>query len=518
VAIDPAALETPGTPAWWMQNLAMRLLSRDRVKRLGILEAYRSGCPPMVTATESQRRAYHAFSKASRSNYARTIVRAPGERMLVRAIRTAAANDDDGDAVAWRYWTANGLDVASTDVHSDMLSFSEGYVRVGQREDGSPIALRRDPRFCIAVEDPLNPLRTLAAFELVWDEFTGYDYAFLWLPGEQWVAERKRAGRPPQVNIPGLSAADRRWAGLAYWPRLSFDAGSFTMRPNIDEVAEAERDGRPYSETHAVQEVPVVRFDNRDGVGEFEEHLDVLDRAYLLTMLLLVTAGVQAYKQRFLEQDLASTGQTIDRLPEKDPTTGEAIDWDEIFQPGPDALWKLPPGVTLREAGQVDMQGLSTAVKDTLKELSITTGTPFTILAPDGMNQSAAGAEGYLEPLIFKVKDRDKIAARKWGQVLSLLFQFAPDGDRYQGGDPTGADRADAGGIVIDWEPPVRYSILEMAQADSANKSLSADMAAQKFYGLTPDEVAINRAQRAADVLLNPAPAPAVPNGATAAG
>lgn len=498
-------VDTAGSPAWWMNILAGRLLNRDRIKRFGILDAYRSGCPPMVTATDSQRRAFHAFNKVSRSNFARTVVRAPGERMLVRAIRTAADHDDEGDAVAWRYWTANALDTASTDVHSDMLTFSEGYVRVGQREDGTPIALRRDPRFCIAVEDPLNPLDTLAAFELLWDEYTGYDYAYLWLPGVQWVAERYRPVRPSQVSIPGLSAADRRWAGMAFWPRLSFDTQSFTMRPDIDDVPEGERDGRPYSQTFLAKTVPVVRFDNRDGVGEFEEHLDVLDRAFLLTMLLLVTAGVQAYKQRSLEQDFDPADPSKDRLPNENPDTGEKIDWEEIFQPGPDALWKLPPGVRLNESGQVDLQGLSSAVKDTLKELSITTGTPFTIFSPDGMNQSAAGAEGHLEPLIFKVKDRDKLAARKWGKVLSLLFQFAPDQDRYGDGGPDGGlDRSDAGQIVIDWEPPVRYSILEMAQADAANKSLSPDMAAQKFYGLTPDEVAINRAQRAATALLTP--------------
>jgi hypothetical protein len=52
-----------------------------------------------------------------------------------------------------------------------------------------------------------------------------------------------------------------------------------------------------------VQTVPVVRFDNRDGVGEYEEHLDLLDCAFLLKMLLMVTAGTQAHKQRSLEQD-----------------------------------------------------------------------------------------------------------------------------------------------------------------------------------------------------------------------
>jgi hypothetical protein len=513
VALDPDALKINGTPEWWMQTLARKLLDRERVKRFGILDAYRSGCPPMVTATDSQRKAWQAFNRVSRSNYARTIVRAPGERMLVRAIRTAAANDDTGDQVAWRYWTSNALDVASTDVHTDVLTFSEGYVRVGQREDGTPIALRRDPRFCIAVEDPLDPLETLAAFELVWDEFTGYDYAYLWLAGEQWVADRPRTIRPAQTSIPGVSSTDRRWAGMSWWPRLSFDPAAFTMRPQLDDVPEAERDGRPYSDRYQVQTVPVVRFDNRDGKGEFEEHLDVLDRAFLLTMLLMVTAGVQAYKQRSLEQDK----EGADRLPEKNPETGEAINWDEIFEPGPDALWKLPPGVKLQESGVVDLQGLLSAIKDVLKELSITTGTPFSIFSPDGQNQSAAGAEGHLEPLIFKVNDRDKLVGRKWGKVLSLLFQFAPDEDRYDGEGDNRHDRADTGAIVVAFEPPVRYSIIEKSQADSQNKSLSRQMALEKIWELTPDEIAINEAQRAQELLMAQASGQAAGTGGSAA-
>lgn len=508
-------VDVPRSPAWWMVQLARRMLNRDRVLRFATLDAYRSGVPPLLTATEAQRRAYYAFTRLSRSNFARTIVRAPAERMAIRSIRTAAANDDNGDEVAWRYFTGSGLEVAQTDVHSDMLTFSESYVRVAVGDDGRPLAIGSNPMYTIAITDPLNPLRTVAAMQLVWDDLAGVDYAYLWLPGEQWVASRIRTTKPPLLTIPGISADVRRWMSIAMVPRLTFDPTSFTMRPNVDDVAEADRDGGPYSETYDTPVVPVVRFDNRDGVGEFEEHLDLLDRINHTVMNRVVTAAVQAYKQRALEQT-DTDGQAPDRLPETDPETGEAINWDEVFQPGPDALWKLPPGVKIWESGEVQLQGVLSAAQDDIKWLSAVTSTPFSQFSPDGVNQSAEGAQGHREPLSFKVEDRDRIAARRWAQVVSLMFLFAPDEDRYAGEGDSRVDRADPGAIVIDWAPAERFSLTERGTADAANKSLSADMAAAKIWGLTPDEVAINAAQRAAEALVA-APGPPVAGGGPAA-
>lgn len=488
--------DTPFTPAWWMTQLAARLLDSNRRQRIATLAAYRSGCPPMSSATEMQREGYRAFCRVSRSNFARPIITSPAQRMAIRSIRTAAVNDDDGDSVAWRYWTANSLDIDATDVHSDMLTFGDigGYVRTGIGPDGRPVALRRDPWQCITAEDPLNPHRTMAAFELVHDEWRGRDYAYLWLPGQQWVAERPRTVRPPSFALPGVRAEERRWAGVKRWyPRLSFDSKAFTMRPNVTEVETL--DGGPYSETYTAQVVPVVHFPNRDGVGEFEEHLDVLDRINHTIMIRVVTAAVQAYKQRALKQD----GAGGDRLPETDPRTGEKIDWDALFQPGPDALWKLPPGVDIWESKEIQLQPILQAVDADVKHLSVLTGTPFSIFSPDGANQSAEGASGNKEMGIFKIEDRDRIAGRCWADVISQMFQFAPDEDRY---DSAGNDRADAGKIVIDWFPAERYTLQEKAQADAANKSLSPDMAAAKIWQLTPDEVAINRTQRAGEMLL----------------
>lgn len=443
-------------------------------------------------------------------------MRAPAERMAIRSIRTAVVADDRGDQVAMRYFTDSGLDIAQTDVSSDFLTFSEGYVRVGiDPQMGKPLALRRDPKFMVTAQDPLNPNRTMAAFELLHDEWTMTDWAYLWLPGEQWVAYRQRTTRPPGYTVPGLTQQDRRWAGLSWWPRLSFDVTSFTMRPDVSEVEPQNRDDGPYSEKFADSGLmPVVRFDNRDGVGEFEEHLDLLDRINHTIMSRVIIAAIQAFKQRALEQNGSQGGSnTVDRLPPKNPDTGQDIDWDQMFVPGPDALWKLPPGVTVKELGQVDLQPILAAVQDDVKHLSAVTSTPFSMFSPDGVNQSAEGAQLTREGLVFKVEDRDRIAASRWAKVISLLFQMAPPADRY---DADGNDRADASRIVLDWLPAERYSLAEKASADSQNTSLSADMAAAKIWGLTPDEVAINKAQRASDMFAAAAMAQPAASGRTA--
>lgn len=500
------------SPAWWMQQMANLLLDRRRLKRLATLEAYRGGTPPITQLRAKDRRGYWEFQRLARTNFARTIVRTTAERMKIRSIRTAAANDDNGDEVAWRYFTHSNLDISALDVNSDFLTFAESYVRVGVAEDGQPLALRRSPWECVSVQDPLNPLKTLAAFELLWDPWRGRDYAYLWLPGQQWVADRESARAPRMYTLPGLTPGDVRYGGY-WWPLMGFDAASFTMRPNKREIDAAHDDGAPYSETFAENVVPVVRFDNRDGVGEFEEHIDVIDRINHETMKRVIISAIQAYKQRALKQTAdASAG---DKLPMVDPKTGEKINWDEIFEPGPDALWKLPPGVEIWESAQVDMLGILKAIEADAKMLGQTTNTPLPLLSDD-TNASAEAAQLRREGLVFKVEDRDQIAGRGWAQVISLMFLFGPQDLRF---DEQNNDRADAGKIVINFAPAERFSLAERSSADSLNKSLSRDMAAEKIWGLSPDEVNINRAQYVSEQLVLPAPtapqqtpAPTVPN------
>lgn len=494
-----------------MQYLALRLLDRNRTLRLGKLAAYLAGTPPMLQLAASDRKGWYQFHQISRTNMARKVIRAKRDRMRVRSVFTAAATDDRGDQVAWRYWMRSGLYASSKDVHSDQLAFSEGYVRVSVTADGIPIALRRDPRFCIAIPDPLDPLRTLAGFELLWDETKSATYAYLWIRGDdadgnsvgqQWVAVAEDTPRPSNVIIPGISAADARRYGW-WWPRLSFTASRFTMRRHLEDVDESERDGGPYCQTLTADVVPLFRFDNRDGVGEFEEHLDVLDRINRTICDRVIIQAIQAYKQRALEQDAPSdsTQPATDRLPKVDPNTNQAINWDDIFQPGPDALWKLPPGVKIWESTEVNLAPILQAALDDLKTLGSATDTPLPMLS-DSVNQSAEGAQYNRESHIFGVEDCTELAGGKWAQVIACLFLFAPDKDRYASGGKgkSKLDRADPGQIVIDWAPAERFSLAERADADSKNKTLSLDMSGAKIWGLSPDEVARNRAQRKADI------------------
>lgn len=495
-------VDTPYTPEWWMVQLSRRMLNPDRLRRLATLQAYLCGRPPLLHATESQRKGFYAFTRVARSNFARTVVRQPAQRMAIRAIRTAAANDDNGDDLAWSYFTGAGLDIAMTDIHSDMLGLGEAAARVAVLDGDRPMAYRCDPWHTVVAKDPTNPNDTLAAMELKWDDIARKTYAYLWLPGQQWVAACDKKLPPNAMSVPGTLPPDgQRWRiGEKYIPRLNFSAGSFTMLPERDD---SDVEG-PYSETYNEDVVPVVNWTNRDGVGEFEEHLDLLDRINHTVMTRVVTAAVQAWKQRALEQ--AETTEK-DRLPANDPDTGEKIDWDEIFLPGPDALWKLPPGVKVWESGVVDLTPLLESGRDDIKILSSVTDTPLSAFLPDSQNQAAAGADATREGRVFKVEDRDRIAARSWRELVSLMFRFAPDTDRY---DAQKNDRADVGKIVIDWMPAERYSLQEMSQADSQNTTLSTQMAGQKIWQLSPDENRINAAQRATEALLNP-PQPPIP-------
>lgn len=486
--IDVTAANSPG---WWMQNLWKQLQGQQ--DRLQMLDNYRRGRPPLVLGSQRLQSAYYRFQNMARSNFAELIVSAMVERMSVRSIRTAAANDDNGDQAAWRMWSANNLDVGSTDVHDAMGTFGCTYVAVGAPEQGGqPVITVEDPRQVITVQDSLNPLRTLAAFKVFHDDMRNMDYAYLWLPGEMWVAQRPRRAQAPSV---GPAA---RWGLLDGPPPptpVAFNPRTFDLLPAGEKsgtqivLADEQPDGvidlpegydGPTSEKFTVQVVPVVRFGNRKGIGEFELHTDLLDRINHTVLNKIVIATFQAFKQRAIE--VSDTAGDDGGLPDEDEN-GNPIDYNEIFEADPGALWRLPIGAKIWESGQADMTGILASARDDVLHLAAVSRTPFPMFSPDSANQSANGASLYREGLTFKVEDRCKIAGTAWAQVIAIGFQFLGD-----------EQRGDVGSVIVNWAPADRYSILEMAQAD-AQSSLPLAQKAARIYGMTPDEVQITLAQ-----------------------
>lgn len=492
-----------GSPGFWMLALWKKLQAEQ--PRLRRLDDYRCGRPPLVLGSERLQSAFYRFQSMSKSNFAESIITARTNRMVMRSINTSAVADANGDQQAWRMWTANHMDIGATDVHDDMATFGVGYVAVGAPDvndpDGWPVITVEDPRQTITAQDPVNKMKTIAGFKLFHDDLRDMDYAYLWLPGQMWVAYRPRKARVSVAQV------DRDPSGRPGLTPVAFNPASFTLLPVGQQAPDGpvfdddQPDGvidpaelppgyqGPTSEQYEVLDVPVVRYGNRRGVGEFEHHTDLLDRINhgILNKIVIVT--LQAFKQRAIELD-PTVGDEDGGLPDEDEN-GQPINYNNVFEADPGALWRLPLGAKIWESGQVDMSGILGSVTNDVMILSQVTTTPFPMFTPDGANQSASGASLYREGLTFRSEDLCLIAGRGHSQVVALGFAFKGD-----------ATRANPEDVNVSWAPAERYSILEQAQADSLSASLPRAQKFARIYGMSPAEVQIALAQSSADAML----------------
>jgi hypothetical protein len=463
VAID---VDTKGSPGELMQRLARKL--EQRRPRLQELHDRYRGNPPLPEGAENVREAYQRFQRKSRTNFAELIVEAPRERMTPTGFRTAADDDGNGDAEAKRIADANGLAVEWADVAEDMLSMGDGYMMVGGVDSaiGAPVITGEDPRQVVTIHDPVRQRLVRAGLKLFHDDDADVDFAYLYKlgdrlsdgtlgPAEVWVAYRE--------------------------VRRTLRNRSMTWSPRQFTWDESMTSDLPHTE------VPIVRFRNRRGVGEFESHTDLLDRINHMILSRMVIAAMQAYRQRALKN-----------APTHDDT-GTLIDYAEIFQADPGAIWTIPPGqpgqaaMEFWESGQVELGPILASVKDDVRDLAAVTRTPLSYLMPDAAGQSAEGAALMREGLVFKVEDRIARASEGLRDVMHLAFLTAGD-----------VERADRSRIEVLWAPPERRSLAEMADAESKTQSLPFRTRMAKVWGATPSEIDRMEAERAADLLATP--------------
>jgi hypothetical protein len=369
----------PTTPAGRCLTVLSQRLA-DKAERINKLERYLSGNPDLSYVDTATAARFRAFMRKARLNFAELIVDAVNDRLEPLGFRTGASGDGTADDAAWRIWQANGLDGGVKPFHRTVLGLREAYMMVGavDEEIGAPL---------ITEQDPARRWRTRRALKIYHDPDLGGDVAIvLPVPGEVWYAfrPRKEGGACP-VGVGGFDWIDARRLPLA--------------------------------------RIPVVHFPNRPDLyghplGEFEDHLDHLDRLNHLVLQGLVIATLQAYRQR-----------AIRGLPQYDPV-GKEIDYTGMFESGPDALWQLPGAAEMWESGQVDMTGVLTSVRDDVKNLAAVTRTPMYMLTADAAAGSAEGASLQREGLAFKTKDRTVVLSERHELVMSLAFEVLGDAQR----------------------------------------------------------------------------------------
>lgn len=449
--------EVAYSPGWWMRRLFNMLVDRRRRTRLQLMLDYHRGHAPLPQGAENAREAFEAFQRKARSNFAELIVSAMSERMTPVGFRTALDDDATGDAEVGSLWVRAGLDVSASDVHDLMLALGEAFVIVGPLDDetGAPLVTCEDPRYMVADVDPANPRRLLAALKVLHDDAAQEDRAYLFVPGEVHVAVRKATVPDiPKGLAPPYSPTGRERLGAL----MAFDSKSWEWS--------ADRSGAlPHSR------IPVVRFLNKYGLGEFEAHTDLLDRINHQILQRMVIATMQAFRQR------AVKGLPL-VYPEEHPLAGQEIDYAKVFTADPAALWQLPATAEMWESAAVDLRPILDAVRDDLEHLAAVTRTPMHMLSPAGENQSAEGASLSREGLVFKVEDRITRTSHPWAQVMSLALLHA--------GQP---DRADLAKLQTIWAPANRLSLSERADAATKLKDvLPKRTLLIEVFGMSPAE------------------------------
>jgi hypothetical protein len=455
----PIDVTIQGSPGWWLKRLSAQLV--DRRPRLDRLARYYAGDPDLPEGAEGCRPAYRDFQAKSRTNYPRLIVKAPRDRMVLTGFRTGADDDENGDRAARAILSANGLRVGAGDLHSWFLSMGDAYAIVGPPTPDTadlPLITVEDPREVVTAHDPRNPRKAVAALKMFTDDIAGRDLAYLYLPGRVFIAF-KQTDQATAGTYPDFIMGGWEWGpGGAEGSKLPFDV------------------------------VPVVRFRNEDGMGEFEPHMDLIDRINSTILDRMVIAKVQAYRQR-----------AIKGVPDVD-ADGNEIDYSGVFAPGAGSMWLLPEGAELWEGGQADLMGILAAVKDDVRDLAAVTSTPLYFITPDAANGSAEGASTMREGLVFKTEDRINRASEGWSQVMSLAFRFA--------GDTTRATLLDLEPL---WQPAERFSLSE--RADAASKlatSVPWRTLMTDVMQFPPDQVNRMETERAGDALIADLNAPPV--------
>jgi hypothetical protein len=418
-------VDTRLSPGWWMDRLFRRLSDQKRWDRLEGLHKRYHGDPPLPEGNDVARELFTAFQRKARTNYAELAVSAVSERMRPVGFRTAVDGDETGDSDAIDIWLRARMNIVAADVHDLMLNLGEAFVIVGWMDDerGVPIVTAEDPRWMVGEPDPVDPYRLRAALKFLRDDIEGEDRAYLYLPGEVWVAKR--------------DAPFSNWekpVGPMYWSPTTWSW-------------DAERSG-----TLGHGALPVVRFRNKDGAGEYEKHVDILDRINYQTLNRLCTAALQAFRQRAIETPNVDDGG-IDTIDEN----GNEIDYSEVFTSDPGAIWFLPPGARIWESSSADMRQILEINESDIIQFAATTKTPMYYLNPGGANQSADGASMQRESLVFKVEDRIERCSPLWAEVMAMIFTVMGD-----------QERADLANIQTLWANADRLSFAE--KADAVNK------------------------------------------------
>lgn len=437
-----------------------------KAKGFNLLRKYVEGDPPKPTTPDSVNDSWEEFEnfrQKSRTNYAELIIGACLDRTIIKGFRTAAAGDEDGDLEAEKLWEANDMDIKSDKAMSDMFTYGKGYLLA------DPITKRAKhfrPWQAVVIKDSVGD--PVVGIAIEHNPMQGRDYAYVF---QRDVDDLGVATGPVMCHI-AVRDRDNRTAVKSGLFETEVPLGTYT----------SQRWVWWKTEPTGLETIPLVEFDNREEVGEFQRHTDVLDRINHMLLQRVVIATMQAFKQRALKGE----------FPEYDKS-GNKIDYDSLFPSSPGAMWLIPPESEMWESGQTSLQDILASVKDDVRDLAAVTRTPMTYFSPDAANGSAEGASLQREGYTSKVDDRKARSEGRWRRFMSLMFSIT--GDEL---------RADITKIEILWTPTEVLSISERYSAGAqAGLALPLKTIMREVLHFTPKQMRAAELERISEALTS---------------
>lgn len=377
------------TPAEWLPILAKRM--DDNMPRVKLLKRYVCGDAPLPEADKNTQEAWRRFQKQARTNWGRMIREAVADRIVPMYITVGGSHTSPEAKRAQEIWRNNRMDSVFKEWVRGGLTFSESYMTTwsANKAGDTPVITADTPETMCVSTDPLQPWRVRAALRTWRDLDANKDFALVWIDGQRQQFERE-----------AMFGAKKRL-------HKSISSDDWKATDGKDPVATS---GPP----------PVVVWNNPDGEGEFEAHLDVIDRINGGVLRRLTVESMLAFRSRALKMaDAKHPG-----LPKHD-ADGNEIDWTQVLPFAPGALWNLPPGIDIWESTPTDIGPLLMGSKDDIRHLSASTATPLPMLMPDNANQTAKGASATESAYLSKCGER--AAQAKIGGIAVLVEALKAD-------------------------------------------------------------------------------------------
>lgn len=438
----------PTQPRW--QDGACRPCDpRPRHQQLDLLWSYYVGDPPLPQIADQYQDIFRDLMRKARTNFAEMCVAAMIDRMELQAVATDLDRSANGDDIAAKIMEESGFETQFKDMLVFQFAMGESFGLVVPTTSEGPTIHAIDPRRCIGIPDGQHPTRLRAALIKEFDVELEEEIAHLFLPGRKWTLKRSGVDWEPTTE----RAED---------PQVPMALGG----------------------------IPVVRLANPLGLGEYEKHIDVLDRLIDTTLQRMVMARYQAFRQTAAigDEDVDDDydeGLTV----EQNSPVKQETDWNKVLKAGPGEVWKVPAGWQFWQGQQADMGPMLQAERDCAKTFAAVTHTPLYLITPDDANGSASGAGLLREGILSKVRDRRS----RNTPPMKLLWRiaFAMQGEAARGKN-----------IKFRWGPIEFKSLAEKGSASTqARGVLSRQRIMRDVWEMAPEDIEENIAELDAEEL-----------------